>query len=313
MGRYGQNRSKKSGRSRYASEEQRISNRSGKSGTKYLTIGLLIIAAAVGGYFLVKLSEGLLSSDSLVTSLLDKSLSKHPPVKEEKQLIESQPQKESTATELHLTEISNLPQDDVLPELDSSDDSVRDTLIAITPDIAPYLTTGQIIRKYMQMANDFSQGTRVAKHFSFLKLTEPFSVQDNQGKLTVSAKSFQRYDGLAKAIAAINVSEWLAVYKRFRPLMLQVFAEFSYPDGHNLDSIFIGAAKQVLSAPVIDKPIEVVKQSVLYKYADPQLEALNPVHKQMLRMGASNARLIQNKMSELMEGLVNPRVEESPS
>jgi hypothetical protein len=44
---------------------------------------------------------------------------------------------------------------------------------------------------------------------------------------------------------------------------------------------------------------------VLYKYADSELENASPVHKQMLRMGPENTRIIQQKVRLLLEGLVN--------
>jgi len=312
MGRYENNKGQKSNRSRYAPSNEKIPRRTRKKGVGFFVIGALIIAASAGGFFLFRLSEGFLESDSYITSLLDQTIGVPSGDKKERPLVKKEWEGESTAKELGLVQIDKPRQEIVLPELDSSDDSIRAALIAVTPELAPYLKTDQIIRRYMQIANDFSQGIRVAKHLSFIRLAEPFSVQETGGKITISAKSYQRYDKLAQAIAAISAAEWLAIYKKFRPLMLQVFSEFSYSDGHNLDDIFIGAAQQILSAPVIEKPLIVVKRSVLYQYSDSELEALNPVHKQMLRMGPANTRLIQNKLAELIAELVNPRADNSP-
>jgi len=47
------------------------------------------------------------------------------------------------------------------------------------------------------------------------------------------------------------------------------------------------------------------RNSIHYKFADQQLEALNPVHKQMLRMGPDNTRIIQNKLRLFVAGLAN--------
>jgi len=314
MGRYGNNGRRKPGRSRYGqADEDRLPSRTKNNKVGVRLIGAFAIAAIAGGFFLLGLSKSFLESDLAITSFLDKAIAPSvPPLLEQQERPSAKKAAGSTANELGLVHIDKPQQDVLLPELDSSDDSVRGAITAITPEMAPYLKTGQIIRNYMQIANDFSQGIRVAKHMSFIKLEEPFSVQEADGKSTISKNSYQRYDKLAQAIAAINVSDWLAIYKKFRPLMLQVFSEFSYPEGHNLDDIVIGAAEQILSAPVIEKPLIVEKQSVLYKYSDPKLEALNPVHKQMLRMGPANTRLIQNKLAELITELVNPKPDTSP-
>jgi len=310
MGRYGNNGEGKPSRSRYGHTDGRLPSRRKKSEVNTLLIGMLVLAAIAGGFFLLKLSGNLLESDSIITSFLDKTIGSAAPRSSENQgqpSDKSGAETKSTANALGLVHIEKPRQDTVLPELDSSDDSIREALIALTPEITPYLATGQIIRNYMQIANDFSQGTRVAKHISFIKLAEPFSVLETDGKLIISEKSYHRYDNLAQAIASVSISDWLAIYKKFRPLMLQVFSEFSYPEGHNLDDVVIGAAKQILSAPVIEKPLKVNKRSVLYKYDDPELEALNPVHKQMLRMGPANTRVIQNKLAEFVAELVNPK------
>lgn len=103
----------------------------------------------------------------------------------------------------------------------------------------------------------------------------------------------------------LDVQATLAVYKKFRPLLLQVFREFSYPDEYGLEDIFIKAAAVVLAAPVVDGQIVLVRHSTHYKFADQQLESSSPIHRQMLRMGPENTRMIQNKLRLLVEGLVN--------
>jgi hypothetical protein len=43
----------------------------------------------------------------------------------------------------------------------------------------------------------------------------------------------------------------------------------------------------------------------MYKYADPQLEELTPMQKQLLRMGPDNIRRIKEQARALREGLLN--------
>ncbi|MDD5323641.1 MAG: DUF3014 domain-containing protein, partial [Methylococcales bacterium] len=155
------------------------------------------------------------------------------------------------------------------------------------------------------IANDFSQGLRLENHLHFLALDQPFEVDQYNDSLLIAAKSYQRYDRLAAAINALDVSATLAVYKKIRPLLLQVFREFSYPEEYSPEDIFTKSAAVILAAPVIDGKIALARHSVHYKFADQQLETLSPIHKQMLRMGPENTRIIQNKLRLLVEGLVN--------
>lgn len=192
-----------------------------------------------------------------------------------------------------------------LPAIGSSDPFFREELLKLSPGLAPWLNTDQLIRKYLVIVNDFAQGLRLEKHMRFLKPELPFSVEQDDGRLVIATASYQRYDRLAQAIDRLDVPATLAFYQKIKPLLVQVFSEFSYPEDYRLDDIFTKAAAEILSAPVMDQRIALIRPSVNYKFADPRLEALNPVHKQMLRMGPENTQIIQNKVRRLVEGLVN--------
>ncbi len=193
----------------------------------------------------------------------------------------------------------------ILPDLDHSDALLREEMTGISPVLSGWLNTDQLVRKYVVIANDFSQGLRLEKNLRFLELDQPFAVDQDNENLFIATKSYQRYDRLAAAINALDVQATLAVYKKFRPLLVQVFREFSYPDEYSLEDIFTKAAAVILAAPARDGQIALERQSACYKFADQQLEALNPVHKQMLRMGPDNTRIIQNKLRLFVAGLAN--------
>jgi len=191
----------------------------------------------------------------------------------------------------------------VLPDLDHSDGLLREEMTGLSPGLAGWLNTDQLIRKYVVIANDFSQGLRLEKHLRFLQLDQPFAVDQANGNLLIAAQSYRRYDRLAAAINALDVQATLAVYKKFRPLLVQVFKEFSYPDEYGLEDIFTKAVAVILAAPVRDGQIALERHSIQYKFADPQLEGLNPIYKQMLRMGPENTRIIQDKLRLFVEAL----------
>jgi len=193
----------------------------------------------------------------------------------------------------------------ILPDLDHSDALLREEMTGISPMLSGWLNTDQLVRKYVVIANDFSQGLRLEKNLRFLELDQPFAVDQDNENLFIATKSYQRYDRLAAAINALDVQATLAVYKKFRPLLVQVFRGFSYPDEYSLEDIFTKAAAVILAAPARDGQVALERQSARYKFADQQLEALNPVHKQMLRMGPDNTRIIQNKLRLFVAGLAS--------
>ncbi len=209
------------------------------------------------------------------------------------------------ATEEVERKVINVRQRIDLPPLSESDPLFRQEIERLSLDFRYELTAPHLLEKYLQLVNDFSQGQRVAKHMRFLRLREPFLVEnDEQGGWFIAQRSYHRYDRLAQAFAAIDTDLAIKIYQKLEPLMLQVFAGFGYPETYHLQDIFQKAAAEIISAPVIEGRIAVVRPSVDYKFADKKLEALNPVHKQMLRMGPDNTQMIQKKLRELVERFV---------
>jgi Protein of unknown function (DUF3014) len=195
------------------------------------------------------------------------------------------------------------------PDLLTSDDFVQQSLVKIAPGLAQWLNTDQLIRKYVLITNDFAQGLRITKHISFLRIEEPFSVEQDKNESFIASKSFQRYDKLAQTIQVIDAKAAVAVYQKLRPLMLQVFAEFSYPQDITLEEIVKKAMAEILATPAIDEQIALVRPSVHYKFADAKLEALSPVQKQMIRMGPTNTRIIQGKCREFLVALAQSGIQ----
>ncbi len=192
-----------------------------------------------------------------------------------------------------------------LPNLKESDNFIDVKLAELSPELAVWLKTDKQIRKIILIINDFSQGQRLYKHMRWLNLNEPFIAEEDPQGLYLPPKSYQRYNAFAEAIDSINVQDVLTLYQTVRPLCQEVFAQFGYPDHYRLEDLIKKAGAVILSAPIIETRIALVKPSVLYQFADNDLEALSPVQKQMLRMGPQNTRIIQNKLRLLIEALIN--------
>lgn len=194
---------------------------------------------------------------------------------------------------------------ETLPTLGESDPAFRQALLAVSPQLTPWLPASAVLKSYLRIVNDFSQGLRLEKHMHFLKPAQPFAVQQTADGLVISEEAYRRYDSLAAAINAIDVNMAVRLYRRYEPLLAEVYDEFGYPTDRPLQDIFLKAAAQILAAPLIEQPIALTRPSVFYKYKDESLEGLSPVAKQMLRMGPGNTRIIQSKVRALVQGLIN--------
>lgn len=313
MGRYDQAKSKKSGR--YGRSKNHQARNRDSTGISISAVIVLIILASAGGfYFATQLTNGvtLPELNTLLTPFNDNTEEQavtDSDVKTDVAGTESIADEKQTAVDIEAApdNLEELQQEEqiILPLLDSSDESFRSDIMKLSPGLALLVNTEHLISQYVVIANDFSQGLRIENHMRFLKLAEPFVADQSEKGLFIAEKSYRRYDKLAAAIDAMDVQATLAVYKKFKPLLMQVLAEFSYPEDIGLEDIFTKAAAEILAAPVIEEPIALVKPSIRYKFADSRLEGLNPVHKQMIRMGPENTQIIQSKVRMLVEELAN--------
>ncbi len=215
------------------------------------------------------------------------------------EVVSKDPEKARPIPEIEQWPLSTSRQA-VLPDLLASDLPVRQAAMNLSSALASWLPNDQLIRKFFFIVNDFSQGQRIPSHMSFLRLQDPFAVEQDGNELYIAPKNFQRYKLFTQAIAAINGHKAAVLYRHYRPLLLQVYSEMGYPKDITLESIITKAAGEIIAAPVSEERVALIRPSVYYRFADPKMEALNPVQKQMLRMGAENTRVIQAKCREFL-------------
>lgn len=190
-----------------------------------------------------------------------------------------------------------------LPSLQDSDPILREDIETYVPELLHWFGYQHLIKNYLTVVNDLAQGQRPYKNFRFLRLPQAFKVLQDKRGLAIDPLGYQRYNELANAVAELDVAISIKLYRTYQPLLEQVFAKFGYPFGHTLDDLFLKAIAQVLNAPVIEKRIGLIKHVKRYKFASKKLESLNPVHKQMLRMGPENTRKIQLKLRQFAQAL----------
>jgi hypothetical protein len=269
-----------------------------------ISVVLIIVIALLGMvYFLAQDSEEQPFQQQLPLSIpSSEPLPKNP---EANQLSNEQPQPESGQAEPSIP-LESLPEQESapLPPLSESDSVFKLAVLEVSSALEPWVIADELIKKYLIIVNDFAQGLHPHKHFNFLSPGKPFRVNKDVNGIYIAKQSYQRYDQLAAAVDAIDINKAVGMFKLFRPLLQQVFVEFGYAEDYQLEDIFKKAAANIIQAPVIVENVRLIRPAVYYKYADQKLEALNPVQKQMLRMGPENTRIIQAKLRLLLEAFI---------
>lgn len=116
--------------------------------------------------------------------------------------------------------------------------------------------------------------------------------------LVIAPDNSARYTPVIAVVQAVDAKQLAAVYVRFYPLFQQAYRELGYPDGYFNDRLVV-VIDHLLATPNVKTPIALVQPKVLYRYADPELEALSSGQKAMIRIGPDNAAVLKAKLREI--------------
>ena len=132
---------------------------------------------------------------------------------------------------------------------------------------------------------------------------QAFSVVEEDEVIYISPSSYQRYDSYTDTLTALDSRRLVSTFHALRPMYEQAFQYLGLDPG-DFDNTIIRALDQVLATPEITEPIALQPKSVVYVFADPALENLPAVQKQLLRMGPDNISRIKQQARALREGLL---------
>jgi hypothetical protein len=199
-----------------------------------------------------------------------------------------------------------------LPSYDKANDFITQQLrledwqaLNISPQNFPALKKDFLLQRSVAFLDGLAKGALRYKFMPFARPNQAF-IADTQGQtLSMGAKNFSRYDTFTKGIVAIDSHQAAVFFHWTRPLLETAYSELGYP-GEDLGTALITAIDVLLATPIIEGPIALKRESVLYQYADPAIEALPAVQKQLLRTGAKNASLLKPWLRELRSALLAP-------
>ena len=192
-----------------------------------------------------------------------------------------------------------------LPPLADSDPLMREQLAAagMGPELDQLEAEENLVQLGTALVDGFSRGVVQYKLLPVKRPSEPFEVRREGEQLYMDPAGYARYDEYAEAIATLDTQALVSSFHRMRPLYEQAYAQLGL-DPEAFDNAVIRMLDHVLQTPEIDGPVALTRKSVMYQYADPQLEQLSPVQKQLLRMGPDNLRRIKEQASALRGGLL---------
>lgn len=202
------------------------------------------------------------------------------------------------------------PPPEPLPALEESDEFVRQTLLGLLgADASKLLKSENLIHRAAVTVDNLPQA-QVPPRFL---LSEPvpgqLQVEERDGQFYLAESNYARYRPYVQRLEGLDAEAAVDQYVRLYPLFQQAFGQLGYPSDYFNDRL-VAVIDELLREPPVEQPIRLVRPSVMYKFADPRLEALSAGQKTLIRMGPENAGKVRAKLRELRAALLE-RVEDA--
>ncbi|MCZ6852384.1 MAG: DUF3014 domain-containing protein [Gammaproteobacteria bacterium] len=187
-----------------------------------------------------------------------------------------------------------------LPGLDESDGFVLEHIASFDlPKM--WIEREDLVRRLAVVVDNASKGEYPRRQLGFLAPTGVFKVFGRGEEIFIDPVSYSRYDVYLDIIEKIDAELLADVLLLFEPLLADGLAELGNQrgTGEQIDA----AIDQILAVPVLHGEVRLLRPKVLYQYANPGLECLSPLQKQVLRTGPNNVDRLQRYLVKLQDAL----------
>jgi hypothetical protein len=188
----------------------------------------------------------------------------------------------------------------VLPDLDASDAFLRERLAGFELP-RNWLDREDLVRRLAVVIENAARGEYPRRQLGFLAPSGRFRVVEREGRLFVDPDNYARFDGYLDALEGLDPGTAADLLSLIEPLLAVAMGELG-SDGSVSDQIDAAVA-ELMGVPDVVGEVELAQPKVLYEYADPALEALSPLQKQVLRMGPENAARLKRYVDEVAVAL----------
>ena len=168
-----------------------------------------------------------------------------------------------------------------------------------------WLATDGLIRNFVVVVENISVGASPARHVPALRPAGAFRVRDAGEELIVDPRSYERYTGIADAVASIDAAGAATLYSRLKPRIEEAYAELGHQE--SFDRALERALVALLQTPVVEGDVRLeISGASQYRFAEARLERLTAAQKHLLRMGPSHVRTIQGQLRDIALALGIP-------
>jgi hypothetical protein len=191
-----------------------------------------------------------------------------------------------------------------LPPLDESDTEVLGGLTEILgqPAVAQFIVPERFVRHVVVTIDNATREQMALNQRPIGPTSGDFVIGGPEDAAVLSADNYARYEPFLAVVSALDANTLVALYRDLEPLFQQAYEELGHPDRLFNDRL-IEVIDHLLAAPSPTGEIRLDQPSVLYRFADEQLEKSSSGHKLLIRMGPDNAAVLKGKLREIKAAL----------
>ncbi|MEX0962746.1 MAG: DUF3014 domain-containing protein [Pseudohongiellaceae bacterium] len=192
-----------------------------------------------------------------------------------------------------------------LPSLNNSDAFVFEGLRALSNGAAVIrlLADEQLIRGIVVFADNISRGGFPQTGLPYKGVQGEMTVRNiDENLFVMDASAHDRFDPIIDTFVAVDTDQAMMLYRTLQPLFQQAYAEIGYRNVDFGDTLR-SAINRVLRTSDVEGPYQLVKPSVMYLYADANIENMEEVQKQLIRIGPENTEKLKAKLRQFAERL----------
>lgn len=186
------------------------------------------------------------------------------------------------------------PAEPALPTLEHSDGEVTPALRAQLPAALGSQLIGSRLIERIVVVIDNLDGPSSAplRQWPIRHIPSVPVIEADGDRYRWHPSNADRYRPYVDALRRADAAQLVALYRHYQPLFQSAYAGLGYPDRQFEDRL-VEIIDHLLAAPSMAAPIPLVQPRVLYRYADPRLEARSWGEKQMLRIGPEHTATVK--------------------
>ena len=198
-----------------------------------------------------------------------------------------------------------------LPALGESDAAMKEALTGLIGQktFAEFFYLDRIIRRIVATVDNLPREKAAQRLMPLKPVAGKFLVTGEEDNLVLNPANYARYEPYVRLAEALNVKQLVAVYVHFYPLFQKAYRDLGYPTGYFNDRL-VEVIDHLIAAPDVQGPVKLVQPSLMYQFADRELQTRSAGQKIMIRMGTENAARIKAKLKEYRRELTGQELKQ---